>query len=80
MPDGQHLFEDLLHSQPVTEYSEDLEDLRYQWMLYKSILKESMSTLVGYSTQFTVADLCHCPFSLLHAASRNLRVCVSVSA
>ncbi|NXK80872.1 SYNE3 protein, partial [Amazona guildingii] len=45
VPDGQHLFEDLLHNQPVTEYSEDLEDLRYQWMLYKSILKESMSTL-----------------------------------
>ncbi|XP_062475863.1 nesprin-3 isoform X4 [Pezoporus occidentalis] len=45
VPDGQHLFEELLHSQPVTEYSEDLEDLRYQWMLYKSILKESMSTL-----------------------------------
>ncbi|XP_061204863.1 nesprin-3 isoform X2 [Neopsephotus bourkii] len=45
VPDGQRLFEDLLHSQPVTEYSEDLEDLRYQWMLYKSILKESMSTL-----------------------------------
>ncbi|KAM9555740.1 nesprin-3 isoform 5-T6 [Guaruba guarouba] len=45
VPDGQRLFEDLLHNQPVTEYSEDLEDLRYQWMLYKSILKESMSTL-----------------------------------
>ncbi|XP_030340879.1 nesprin-3 isoform X2 [Strigops habroptila] len=44
VPDGQCLFEDLLHSQPVTEYSEDLEDLRYQWMLYKSILKESMSS------------------------------------
>ncbi|KAM9014150.1 nesprin-3 isoform 5-T8 [Ara ararauna] len=45
VPDGQRLFEDLLHNQPLTEYSEDLEDLRYQWMLYKSILKESMSTL-----------------------------------
>ncbi|NXD64294.1 SYNE3 protein, partial [Eolophus roseicapillus] len=50
VPDGQRLFEDLLHSQPVTEYSEDLEDLRYQWMLYKSLLKESMNSLVGYST------------------------------
>ncbi|NWS51492.1 SYNE3 protein, partial [Chunga burmeisteri] len=53
VPDGQCLFEDLLHLHPVTGNSEDLEDLRYRWMLYKSKLKESMSSPVGDSTQFT---------------------------
>ncbi|NXS18607.1 SYNE3 protein, partial [Mystacornis crossleyi] len=38
VPDGQRLFEDLLHLHP-------LEDLRYRWMLYKSKLRESMSSL-----------------------------------
>lgn len=65
MPDGQRLFEELLHLHPVIGNAEDLEDLRYRWMLYKSKLKESMSSLVGDSTQFTVADLCHCSFRLL---------------
>ncbi|KAM6134008.1 nesprin-3 isoform 2-T2 [Phoenicopterus ruber ruber] len=44
VPDGQRLFEDLLHLHPVIGNSEDLEDLRYQWMLYKSKLKEFMSS------------------------------------
>ncbi|XP_026704824.1 nesprin-3 isoform X1 [Athene cunicularia] len=44
VPYGQHLFEDLLHLHPVIGNSEDLEDLRYRWMLYKSKLKESMSS------------------------------------
>ncbi|NXQ84954.1 SYNE3 protein, partial [Nyctibius grandis] len=44
VPDGQRLFEDLLHLHPVIRDSEDLEDLRYRWMLYKSKLKESMSS------------------------------------
>ncbi|KAM9290247.1 nesprin-3 isoform 1-T1 [Cariama cristata] len=44
VPDGQCLFEDLLHLHPVIGNSEDLEDLRYRWMLYKSKLKESMSS------------------------------------
>ncbi|XP_075282482.1 nesprin-3 isoform X2 [Opisthocomus hoazin] len=44
VPDGQCLFEDLLHLHPVTGNSEDLEDLRYRWMLYKSKLKESLSS------------------------------------
>ncbi|XP_025963462.2 nesprin-3 isoform X2 [Dromaius novaehollandiae] len=44
VPDGQHLFEDLLHLHPVIGNSEDLEDLRYRWMLYKSKLKESLSS------------------------------------
>ncbi|NWV70408.1 SYNE3 protein, partial [Malurus elegans] len=62
VPDGQRLFEDLLHLHPVIGNSEDLEDLRYRWMLYKSKLKESVSSLVGDSTQSTAADLCHCSF------------------
>ncbi|NWV78510.1 SYNE3 protein, partial [Dasyornis broadbenti] len=45
VPDGQRLFEDLLHLHPVIGNSEDLEDLRYRWMLYKSKLRESMSSL-----------------------------------
>ncbi|KAM6075384.1 nesprin-3 isoform 2-T5 [Chlamydotis macqueenii] len=45
VPDGQRRFEDLLRLHPVTGNSEDLEDLRYRWMLYKSELKESMSSL-----------------------------------
>ncbi|NWU36763.1 SYNE3 protein, partial [Hylia prasina] len=46
VPHGQHLFEDLLHLHPVIGNSEDLEDLRYRWMLYKSKLRESMASLV----------------------------------
>ncbi|NXV47185.1 SYNE3 protein, partial [Uria aalge] len=52
VPEGQSLFEDLLDLQPVFGNSEDLEDLRYRWMLYKSKLKEYMSSPVGDSTQF----------------------------
>ncbi|XP_040458313.1 nesprin-3 [Falco naumanni] len=44
VPDGQRLFEDLFHLQPVIGNSEDLEDLHYRWMLYRSKLKESMSS------------------------------------
>ncbi|NWT40511.1 SYNE3 protein, partial [Chroicocephalus maculipennis] len=44
VPEGQSLFEDLLDLQPVFGNSEDLEDLRYRWMLYKSKLKEYMSS------------------------------------
>ncbi|XP_010002040.1 PREDICTED: nesprin-3 [Chaetura pelagica] len=51
VPDGQHIFEDLLHLHAVIGHSEDLEDLRYQWMLYKSKLKESMSSPVSSSTE-----------------------------
>ncbi|NXL79773.1 SYNE3 protein, partial [Leptocoma aspasia] len=62
VPDGQHLFEDLLHLHPVVGNSEDLEDLRYRWMLYKSKLRESLSSPVGDNTQATAAELCHCSF------------------
>uniref|UniRef100_A0A8B9Q373 Nesprin-3 n=1 Tax=Apteryx owenii TaxID=8824 RepID=A0A8B9Q373_APTOW len=44
VPNGQRLFEDLLHLHHVIGNSEDLEDLRYRWMLYKSKLKESLSS------------------------------------
>ncbi|NWU95959.1 SYNE3 protein, partial [Upupa epops] len=44
--DGQRRFEDLLDLHLVIGDSEDLEDLRYRWMLYKSKLKESMGSLV----------------------------------
>ncbi|NXD10172.1 SYNE3 protein, partial [Nothocercus nigrocapillus] len=50
VPGGQRLFEELLHLHPVTGNSEDLEDLRYRWMLYKSKLKEALSSPVGDST------------------------------
>ncbi|KAM9380942.1 nesprin-3 [Phaethornis superciliosus] len=44
VPHGQRIFEDLLHLHAVFGNSEDMEDLRYRWMLYKSKLKESMSS------------------------------------
>ncbi|NXI03672.1 SYNE3 protein, partial [Pachycephala philippinensis] len=50
VPDGQRLFEDLLHLHPVIGSSEELEDLRYRWMLYKSKLRESMASPVGDNT------------------------------
>ncbi|NXC14649.1 SYNE3 protein, partial [Corythaeola cristata] len=40
---GQHLFENLLRLHPDVGNSEELEDLLYRWVLYKSKLKESMS-------------------------------------
>ncbi|NXS80245.1 SYNE3 protein, partial [Erpornis zantholeuca] len=51
VPDGQRLFEDLLHLHPVLGDSEELEDLRYRWMLYKSKLRESMSSLSAGSLE-----------------------------
>ncbi|XP_003787067.1 nesprin-3 [Otolemur garnettii] len=41
VPEGQHLFENLLRLEPARGTSDELEDLRYQWMLYKSKLKDS---------------------------------------
>ncbi|XP_077766607.1 nesprin-3 isoform X4 [Canis aureus] len=41
VPEGQQLFEDLLHLGPARGTSDELEDLRYRWMLYKSKLKDS---------------------------------------
>ncbi|XP_044245881.2 nesprin-3 isoform X2 [Ursus arctos] len=41
VPEGQHLFENLLHLGPARGTSSELEDVRYQWMLYKSKLKDS---------------------------------------
>ena len=47
IPEGQHLFENLLHRGPARDPSNELEDLRYRWMLYKSKLKDSGHLLVG---------------------------------
>ncbi|KAM3918822.1 nesprin-3 [Leptodactylus fuscus] len=43
VPQGQKLFESLLHSRSSMTVTEDLklEELRYQWMLYKSKLRDS---------------------------------------
>ncbi|XP_031211962.1 nesprin-3 isoform X1 [Mastomys coucha] len=41
IPEGQLLFENLLRLRPAREPSNELEDLRYRWMLYKSKLKDS---------------------------------------
>ncbi|KAL1791414.1 nesprin-3 isoform X1 [Sigmodon hispidus] len=41
IPEGQHLFENLLRLRPARDPSNELEDLRYRWMLYKSKLKDS---------------------------------------
>lgn len=47
VPEGQHLFENLLHLKPASGTSDEMEDLRYRWMLYKSKLKDSSQLLVG---------------------------------
>ncbi|KAH0620386.1 hypothetical protein JD844_020782 [Phrynosoma platyrhinos] len=45
VPEGQHHFEDLLRLQPILRSSEELEDLRYRWMLYKSKLNHSLEIM-----------------------------------
>uniref|UniRef100_A0A670ZVT3 Spectrin repeat containing nuclear envelope family member 3 n=1 Tax=Pseudonaja textilis TaxID=8673 RepID=A0A670ZVT3_PSETE len=47
VPEGQYHFEELLHLQPAGRNWDELEELRYQWMLYKSKLKDSNNTLVS---------------------------------
>ncbi|XP_008057254.2 calmin [Carlito syrichta] len=47
VPEGQRLFETLLRLGPAWGASEELEDLRYRWMLYKSKLKDGSHLLVG---------------------------------
>ncbi|XP_029806911.1 nesprin-3 isoform X2 [Suricata suricatta] len=49
VPEGQHLFENLLHVGPARGSSDELEDLRYRWMLYKSKLKDSSHLLTQSS-------------------------------
>lgn len=46
IPEGQRLFENLLRVRPARDPGEELEDLRYRWMLYKSKLKDSGHLLV----------------------------------
>ncbi|KAM5274617.1 nesprin-3 isoform 5-T5 [Ctenodactylus gundi] len=56
IPEGQHLFENLLRLGPTRGASEELEDVRYRWMLYKSKLHDSSHLLLpsspGESTGF----------------------------
>ncbi|XP_059951666.1 nesprin-3 isoform X5 [Mesoplodon densirostris] len=49
VPEGQHLFENLLRLRPARGSSDKLEDLRYRWMLYKSKLKDSSHLLTQSS-------------------------------
>ncbi|XP_057588587.1 nesprin-3 [Hippopotamus amphibius kiboko] len=49
VPEGQHLFENLLRLQPARGSSDELEDLRYRWMLYKSKLKDFSHLLTPIS-------------------------------
>nr|XP_058915286.1 nesprin-3 isoform X5 [Kogia breviceps] len=49
VPEGQHLFENLLRLRPARGSSDTLEDLRYRWMLYKSKLKDSSRLLTQSS-------------------------------
>ncbi|XP_058018615.1 nesprin-3 isoform X6 [Ahaetulla prasina] len=46
VPEGQYHFEELLHLQPAGRNWDELEELRYQWMLYKSKLKDSNNILM----------------------------------
>ncbi|XP_060118141.1 nesprin-3 [Heteronotia binoei] len=46
VPEGQHRFEGLLSLPPAVQNSEELEELRYQWMLYKSKLNNSSTSLI----------------------------------
>ncbi|NXD24889.1 SYNE3 protein, partial [Spelaeornis formosus] len=75
VPHGQQLFEDLLHLHPVIGSSGDLEDLRYRWMLYKSKLRESKSSLVGDNTKASAAELSHCSKRSGGVCSYLHRVC-----
>ncbi|XP_048218165.1 nesprin-3 isoform X2 [Perognathus longimembris pacificus] len=49
VPEGQHLFEKLLRLGPAEDRSDELEDVRYRWMLYKSKLKDSGQLLTQSS-------------------------------
>lgn len=49
IPEGQILFENLLRHRPARDPSNELEDLRYRWMLYKSKLKGSGDLLTESS-------------------------------
>ncbi|XP_041489204.1 nesprin-3 [Microtus oregoni] len=55
IPEGQHLFENLFHRRPARDPSNELEDLRYRWMLYKSKLKDSGHLLTQSSPEELIA-------------------------
>ncbi|XP_004635231.1 nesprin-3 [Octodon degus] len=72
VPEGQHLFETLLHLRPSRAASEELEDLRYRWMLYKSKLKDAGHLLLpsspGEQSRFQKVRWWRGPCSLLRKA------------
>nr|XP_013000291.1 nesprin-3 [Cavia porcellus] len=72
VPEGQRLFEDVLHLGPSGAASEELEDLRYRWMLYKSKLKDAGHLLLQSSAEessaFQTARRWRGPCSLLRKA------------
>ncbi|XP_036986092.2 nesprin-3 [Artibeus jamaicensis] len=72
VPEGQHLFENLLRFGPARGTSEELEDLRYRWMLYKSKLKDSSQLLTqsspGPPTGFQKAQRGRGPCALFRKA------------
>lgn len=74
IPEGQILFENLLRHRPARDPSNELEDLRYRWMLYKSKLKGSGDLLTesspGELTAFQKVRVCR----LSHTA-RGQRMC-----
>ncbi|XP_005343573.1 nesprin-3 [Microtus ochrogaster] len=74
IPEGQHLFENLLHRRPARDPSNELEDLRYRWMLYKSKLKDSghllVETTFGEPEGFEGTRRWRNPCSLLQKACR----------
>ncbi|CAO2587368.1 Syne3 [Lemmus lemmus] len=72
IPEGQHLFESLLHHRPERDPSNELEDLRYRWMLYKSKLRDSGPLLVdpGSVTGSRQQRRWRNPCSLLQKACR----------
>ncbi|KAJ7345147.1 hypothetical protein JRQ81_001097 [Phrynocephalus forsythii] len=53
VPEGQQHFEDLLGLRPIVKSSEELEELRYRWMLYKSKLNDSSNLLMTSSFEET---------------------------
>uniref|UniRef100_A0A0P6JA89 Nesprin-3 n=1 Tax=Heterocephalus glaber TaxID=10181 RepID=A0A0P6JA89_HETGA len=72
IPEGQHLLENLLHLGPTRPVSEELEDLRYCWMLYKSQLKDAGHLLprssAGELSGSQKVRRAHGPCSLLRKA------------
>ncbi|OBS76431.1 hypothetical protein A6R68_17118 [Neotoma lepida] len=79
IPEGQHLFENLLHLRPARDPSNELEDLRYRWMLYKSKLKDSGQLLVGAGGKGKVIRKCYRISSAPHHYHHIIITTITVS-